>query len=83
MKVLAAVLKVDPTCVSRCVAVVERQLGRDKMLRAEVRRLQNIIISCLNIPLGISSGDDAMRALLVDFVILFLCARFSASVFAF
>ena len=43
VKVLAAVLKVDPTCVSRCVATVERQLGQDKMLRAEVRRVQNII----------------------------------------
>jgi hypothetical protein len=28
-------------CVGRCVAIVERQLGQDKMLRAEVRRLQN------------------------------------------
>jgi hypothetical protein len=43
VKVLAAVLKVDPTCVSRCVAIVERQLGQDKMLRAEVRRVQNSI----------------------------------------
>jgi putative transposase len=43
VKVLAATLKVDPTCVSRCVAIVERQLGQDKMLRAEVRRIQNII----------------------------------------
>ena len=43
VKALAALLKVDPTCVSRCVAIVERQLGQDKMLRAEVRRLQNII----------------------------------------
>ena len=43
VKALAAILKVDPTCVSRCVAIVERQLGRDKMLRAEIRRVQNII----------------------------------------
>ena len=43
VKALAATLKVDPTCVSRCVAIVERQLEQDKMLRAEVRRLQNII----------------------------------------
>jgi len=43
VKALAAVLKVDPTCVSRCVASVERQLEQDKMLRTEVRRVQNII----------------------------------------
>lgn len=43
VKVLAAILKVDPTCVSRCVAIVERQLEQDKMLRAEVRRVRNII----------------------------------------
>jgi REP-associated tyrosine transposase len=43
VKTLAATLKVDPTCVSRCVAIVERQLEQDKMLRAEVRRVQNII----------------------------------------
>jgi hypothetical protein len=29
-------LESGPTCVSRCVAIVERQLGQDKMLRAEV-----------------------------------------------
>jgi len=43
VKVLAAILKVDPTCVSRCVANMERQLAQDKMLRAEVRRVRNII----------------------------------------
>ena len=36
---LASALKVDPTCVSRCVAVVEERLGKDKDLRAEIRRL--------------------------------------------
>ncbi len=36
---LASALKVDPTCVSRCVAVVEERLGNDKDLRLEVRRL--------------------------------------------
>jgi chromosomal replication initiation ATPase DnaA len=43
VKRLAEFLKVDPTCVSRCAAIVERQLEQDEMLRAEVRRVENII----------------------------------------
>ena len=40
VKAPASLLKGNPMCVSRCVAIVERQLGQE-MLRAEVRRLQN------------------------------------------
>jgi chromosomal replication initiation ATPase DnaA len=43
VKALAAVLQVDPTCVSRCVAIVERRLEHDKALRRAVRRVENII----------------------------------------
>ena len=39
VKTLAAVLKVDPTCVSRCVGVVEGQLGTDRGLRSVISRL--------------------------------------------
>ena len=59
VKVIAAILKVDPTCVSRCVAIMERQLEQDKMLRAEVHRVRNIIYDSAEKPFRIfffSSG---------------------------
>lgn len=39
VKALASLLKVDPTCVSRCVAVVEQQVGKDRDLRSAISRL--------------------------------------------
>jgi hypothetical protein len=40
VKPLAAVLQVDPTCVSRCIAIVERRLEQDKELRAGFAELK-------------------------------------------
>ncbi len=39
VKTLASLLKVDSTCVSRCVAVVEQQLENDRGLRSAISRL--------------------------------------------
>jgi putative transposase len=44
VKTLASLLKVDPTCVSRCVAVVELQLGKDRGVRSAISRLAENII---------------------------------------
>lgn len=43
VKTLASLLKVDPTCVSRCVAVVEEQLGKDRGLKSAISRLADKI----------------------------------------
>lgn len=39
VRALGSVLKVDPTCVSRCVAAVEARLGKDRDLRSTISRL--------------------------------------------
>lgn len=39
VKTLASALKVDATCVSRCVAVVEKRLGKDRDLRSAIRHI--------------------------------------------
>lgn len=44
VKTLASLLKVDPTCVSRCVAVVEQQLGKDRGVRSAISRMADNII---------------------------------------
>ncbi len=43
LKALVSTLKVDPTCVSRCVAVVEVRLDEDRDLKLAIARVANNI----------------------------------------